>query len=203
MPSFFTVVLTLFFAIDAFGIIPDYLHIFRHIDRKKRLMITLRELTIALGIMVIFHYFGKILFTLLGLTQTTVEIAGGIVLFLISIRLIFSNEESTPGKMWGEIAKPPFVVPIATPLIAGPSLLAVIMIYSSTLLSDSTLLAAILLAWAASSLILLSSRQLFRLLGDKGILALQRLTGLIVALIAVQMFLQGIKAFIEPLIHGS
>lgn len=190
--TFFGITLTLFFVIDALGNIPTYLSLLKPFDQKKRQIIAIRELVIALGIMVIFHYLGQILLTLLELSHTSVQISGGIILFLISVRLIFSHEEEKT--KWKE--QELLVVPIATPIIAGPSVLSVIMIFAQDEPSDWIVLSAIFVAWFFSSLLFYFAKPVHNLLKEKGLSACQRLMGLIVALIAVQLFLEGVKAIV-------
>jgi len=193
MGTFFGITLTLFFVIDALGNIPMYISLLKPFSKKKQLYIAIRELLIALGIMVIFHYFGQILLSLLGVSHTTVQISGGIILFLIAIRLIFSSDDERP--KWGE--QKPLVFPIATPIIAGPSVLAAIMIFAQDEPSDLLVLGAICLAWFFSSLIFIFARPIHKLLKDKGLTACQRLMGLIVAIIAVQLFLEGVEGIVK------
>lgn len=193
--------LTLFFAIDAFGIIPEYLSLIKEYPKKKRLLITLRELSFALLIMILFLYFGAILLKMLGLTRVTVEIAGGIVLFLIAIRLIFPPEDGSSTKL-SSYGQEPYVVPFATPLFAGPSVLAVTILYGFRESGDLVILSAIFFSWLLSSIIILGASPLWRWLGEKGMMAIQRLTGLIVALIAVQTFIEGVKDMLRISFHG-
>lgn len=191
MTSFYTVALTLFLTIDSLGIIPDYLHLVESLNAKKKKLIALRELLFALLIMLCFHFVGAPLLGLLSLNRTSIEIAGGIVIFLIAIRLIFPPEDEPKFKKWKTGI--PFIVPIATPLMAGPSVLAMIMIYSQEGNSHLVMLSAIILAWLASGIVFFFASPLYRFLGDKGLGAIQRLMGLLIVLVAIQMFLTGIK----------
>lgn len=185
--TFFSITLTLFFVIDALGKIPQYRSLLEPFEPKRRRKIAIRELFFALILMFLFQYVGEFLLTILGISKMTVEIAGGIILFLIAIRLIFSEENTSK---WGK--KEPFIVPIATPLIASPSLLAIIMIFAQEIESDALVLGAIFAAWLLSAIVFFFSGAIYSILKDKGSLALQRLMGLIVAMVAVQMLLQGI-----------
>src|SRR5262245_30909781 len=146
MSTFFAITLTLFLVIDALGNIPAYLHLLRPFDKRQRRRIAVRELVFALCIMVIFYYLGKVLLTLLDINYATVELAGGIVLFLIAIKLIFSHDDESI--KWKE--QEPFIVPLATPIIAGPSVLAVIMIFAQDASASKWVLAAIFIAWFLS-----------------------------------------------------
>lgn len=192
---FLSIALTLFFVIDAFGHIPTYLSFLSKINKKKVHYIAIRELIFSLIIMILFQYVGDVLLTLLEITKDTVQIAGGIILFLIAIRLIFALEEDKT-KGWGE--GEPFIVPIATPLIAGPSILSAIMIFAQEQPDNVMVLGAIIVAWFASSLIFFFAAPIYKLVGEKVLMAVQRLMGLIVALIAVQMLLKGIIGLVHP-----
>lgn len=191
MNNFFATVLTLFLAIDALGIIPSYLYVLKKCDYKKRIFIALRELGFALIIMILFHFLGIYLLELLSLTKTTVQIASGTILFLIAIRLLFPGNDEKEKISLGQ--NRPFIVPIATPLIAGPSVLAVVMI--STQVSDSNLvtLGAIFISWFASSIILIFANPIYRVLGDKALSAAEKLMGLVIALIAIETIMNGIS----------
>lgn len=193
MSSFFSITVTLFFIMNALGSVPIYLSLVKDLPRRRQRWIAIRELLIALAIMVLFHYIGELILTLLGVETSTLHVSGGIILFLIAIKLIFPSESDTSAE-WGNAE--PFVVPIAVPLIAGPSLLAAIMIYAEEQPEDIVVLGAIFVAWLASSVILLLAVPLQKLIGAKGLMACQRLMGLILALIAVQMFLQGIEGVV-------
>lgn len=193
MSNFFAIALTLFFVIDALGNIPAYLHLLKPYPKKKRILISIRELFFSLLIMFAFHYVGEVLLSFLSISAFTVQIAGGVILFLIAIRLIFSNEEETV--KWKE--QEPFIVPIATPMIASPSLLAIIMIFAQEHRSSLLVLSAIFAAWLLSSIIFLCAQPIYNLVKFKGLDACQRLMGLIVALIAVQLFLEGVAGAIK------
>lgn len=189
MSHFFAITLALFFVIDALGHIPTYLQLLKPYDSKKQLKIALRELTIALLIMFLFHFVGEFLLTLLDITTVTVRIAGGIILFLIAIRLIFSSEDQVT--RWKE--QEPFIVPLATPIIASPSVLAIIMIFAQEESSSLIVLSAIFVAWFISSILFLSAKPIYKLFKDSGLEACQRLMGLIVAMIALQLFVNGLS----------
>ncbi len=193
MSTLFGLTLTLFFVIDALGNLPTYLSLLRPHKRSEQRKIAFRELLLALGIMASFHYLGQILLTMLEIPKQTVQISGGLILFLIAIRLIFSNDEEPP--QW-ESQKLLFF-PIATPLIAGPSVLTMIMIIAQEQPSDLLVLGAIFLAWLFSALIFVFARPIHKLIREKGLVACQRLMGLIVAMVAVQMFIEGIGGFLN------
>jgi multiple antibiotic resistance protein len=187
---------SLFLLMDAIGNIPLFIAILKDIPRKRQTQIILRELVIALVIMVLFNYLGDFLLNALQVTQYSVLISGGIILFLIAIKMIFpvkSEGEMTPT---GE--KEPFIVPLAIPLVAGPAVLAAIILYSR---QESGTIIAIIAAWIVTTLILLSSTFINKILGRRGILACERLMGLILTMVAIQMFLEGLAQFLTA-IHG-
>jgi len=189
MNLFFSTALTLFLVMDSLGAIPTYLTLLQHVNAEKRRSVAIREIFISLIIMFGFFFVGSWFLLLLNADLITVEIAGGVVLFLIASRLIFSKEDTVQVK-WHPGAY--VIVPIATPLIASPSIFATLMIYSKSDISTLTVLAAMTAAWLASAILYLFAKPIHKLLKDKGLLACQRLMGLLVALIAVQKFLHGL-----------
>ena len=188
-----SIAFVLFLITDALGTLPSYLAQIKDFSSKRALTIAARELVFALILMVLFLYVGGPLLTLLGISGTTVEVSGGVVIFLIAIRLIFNQEEVVPARK----KRDPFIVPIATPLLAGPSFFAAIIIFSrSGGVSHLILLLALTIAWIASSLVYLFGRPIYRVMGDRGILACQKLMGLLTAVVAIQMTLKGINGLL-------
>ncbi len=182
---------SLFLLIDAVGNIPLFVSMLKDIPPKKQYMIITRELIIALVVIVFFAFVGEHILKLLGIDQRTVSIAGGIILFIIALRMIFPEhtDQSADAAHKGE----PFIVPFAIPLVAGPAVLASVIIYSHKV-APYRLIGAISIAWLASSIILLSSPFLKKILGDRGVAATERLMGLLLTLISVQMFISGLSA---------
>ncbi|MBY6187559.1 YhgN family NAAT transporter [Marinobacter hydrocarbonoclasticus] len=184
----------LFLIMDPLGNMPIFLSVLRHVDPKRRRLILIRELLFALGIMLIFLYAGESMLSFLNLRTESVSIAGGIILFLIAIRMIFP----TPGGVTGlDAGQEPFLVPLAIPLIAGPSVLAALLLLAHTepdKMTDWTL--ALLLSWGISAAILMFSGLFHRLLGERGLVALERLMGMVLVMISVQMFLDGIAQYL-------
>lgn len=191
----FSVAFSLFLLMDSIGNIPFYISFLKGLDPRRQRFVIFREMIIALGIIIVFNFAGDALMKFLHVENDTIQIAGGIILFLICLKMIFPPPHD-PNESLPHEAEP-FIVPLAVPLIAGPSVLAAVMIYTKQEGSNWLMVGAILLAWGASLIILLSSSWLKNLLGWKGILAMERLMGLILTLIAVQMFLSGVSAFIE------
>lgn len=190
--SLLTVSLVLFLIMDPIGNVSSFLKMVRGIDPKRQKIIVIREMLIALLFMILFNYFGEVFFDLLKLSETTVRLSSGVILFLIAVQILFSHLNSVRSRVSeGE----PFIIPLAIPLIAGPSLLATIMLYAHMEESRTIMLAAILIAWLAAVIVLLSSRGLYRVLGDNGLMACEKLMGMILILLAIQRFLDGIRQF--------
>jgi multiple antibiotic resistance protein len=186
----YSAALLLFLVIDPLANIPFFLATLRKSEHKRRGRIILRELIIALAVMVGCLFAGRYL---LQISEPTLSIAGGIILFLIAVRMIFP----VPRGLYEEIEDEPFIFPLAIPFVAGPSALATILLLSSREPERwADWLLAILIAWGASALILYGGiDKLAELMGPKGLIAMERLMGMLLTLIAVQMFLTGIKMF--------
>lgn len=186
----FSISLSLFLLMDPIGNIPVYISLLKEIDQKRALWIILREMIFALVIIILFGMFGKGLLSVLDVTQDAVHISGGVVLFMIAIKMIFPVKNGLCDALYSE--GEPFIFPLAIPLIAGPSVLAAVMIYSGQIDSNLVLYSSITIAWFASMIILLTSAIIKKWLGIRGICALERLMGLILMLIAINMLLKGI-----------
>ena len=185
-----SVAFTLFLVMDPLGNIPLFLSALREVPAERRRRVLVRELLIAYAVLVACLLVGPPLLRSLNLDQESISIAGGIVLFLIALRMIFPSE----GGVMGEpIEGEPFIVPLAIPLLAGPSALSAILVLARTA-PERTLgwLGALTLAWAASAAILLSSNLFYRVLRRRGLVALERLMGMVLVMLAVQMFLDGL-----------
>lgn len=188
-------VVTLFLIMDPLGNIPLFLAALRTVNPERRRRVLLREIGFAYLVLLAFLAFGGLLLELLHLDRDTISIAGGIVLFLIALRMIFPGQGSIAGdSLEGE----PFIVPLAIPLIAGPSTLATLLLLQRTVPSSTmTLLLVVTLAWAVSGVILLSSTFLYRVLGDRGLIAMERLMGMLLVMVAVQMLMNGVGPFLQ------
>jgi len=191
-------VLTLFLIMDPVGNVPLFIVYLKDVDERRRSWVVARESCIALAILLGFLFFGPPLLRLLHIGQPALYLSGGVLLFLIALGMIFPGTARI-GLGNGETAAgEPFIVPLATPLVAGPSTVATIMIFVSHQPDRLwSWLAALVAAWALTTVILLSAPQLSRLLGRRGLLACERLMGMILTVISVQMFLDGIRLFAE------
>ena len=182
----------LFLILDPLGNIPIFLSYLE--KSKKRYRTLARELILALGILYLFLYFGKEFLDALHLRQEAVAISGAIILFIIALRMIFPSS-----KQYGdeEIAGDPLLVPLAIPLVAGPSIMAtLIMLVSQHPEKKGELAIALFIAWFASAVILFSATAMQNYLGKRGMIAIERLMGMVLIAIAVQMLLDGLKSFL-------
>jgi multiple antibiotic resistance protein len=187
-------VVTLFLVMDPLGNVPLFLSILKTVTPERRRIVLVREIGFAYGVLVTFLLVGEYLLRFLGLQQQAISIAGGIVLFLIALRMIFPGEGGLAGpSLEGE----PFVVPLAIPLLAGPSTLATVLLLQSTAPATGRLILALTIAWAVSGAILLSSTFLYRVLKERGLIAMERLMGMLLVMVAVQMLLNGVRVFLR------
>jgi small neutral amino acid transporter SnatA (MarC family) len=144
--------------------------------------------------MVVFYAIGGKLLATLHIQESAVQISGGIILLLKSLKMIFPNMGHIPDNV--EDKEQPFLVPIATPLLVGPSALAAIIVYSSqsTGFWNDTYI-GICIAWLLSGVILFLASHIHHLLGDKGVNAAERLMGLVLLLLSIQMLTEGLRSF--------
>jgi multiple antibiotic resistance protein len=192
--SFLTLTLILFLIMDPVGNISSFLSLMKGVEKRKQLKILTREMLIALTAMLLFNFIGEGIFNVLKISEITVKLSSGLILFLVALQILFPTLNSIRQKLpKGE----PFIIPLAIPLIAGPSLLATILLFSRAEESLLVMLGAIITAWLAAFVVLLCSHLLYRLLGSNGLVACEKLMGMILVLLAIQRFLDGVKQFIE------
>ena len=183
----------LFLVMDPLGNIPLFLSALRHVDPARAHRIIVRELLIALAIMVGFLFAGRYLLDVLRVTPAALTAAGGVILLLIALRMNFPTSERS---LREEVRAEPFVVPLAVPYTAGPSVLATeLLLMSGEPERWPVWLAAVGLAWLASAIILYLSSDLRTLLGDRVLTALERLMGMVLVIVAVQMLMKGIAEY--------
>ncbi|MFT8258984.1 MAG: YhgN family NAAT transporter [Candidatus Symbiodolus clandestinus] len=183
--------LLLFIAMDSPGNLPIFISALQHLEPKRRWRVILREMLFALLILLLFLFSGEALLKLLNLRLETLAISGGLILFLVALRMIFPQPNGALGLPKDE---EPFLVPLAMPLIVGPSVLAIVLQQAASYPQHlSQLTSAILYAWATSLLVLLVGNSCSRWLGKKGLSVLERLMGLILLMISIQMMIDGVR----------
>lgn len=181
----------LFLVMDPLGNIPFFLSALKTVEPARQTRVIMRELFIALGVLVLFLFLGQPMLDLLGISEPALTLSGGVILFLIALRMIFPSTENS---LREAVADEPFIVPLAIPYVAGPSTLATELLLVSRE-PDRWIdwLGALLLAWLVSSVIILGSSWLQRILTEKGVLAMERLMGMILVAVSIQMLLTGVK----------
>ncbi len=191
--TLYTATITLILVMDPLGNIPMFLSVLNSVDPQRRKQIILRETFIAFIILTLFLFFGQYILAGMQISDPALEIAGGIILFLIAIRMIFPHPENeSTVRQIGE----PFIVPLAIPLVAGPSTMTMVMLLASEDPAKIWLwMSALTIAWLVTTIILTFADNLRKILGERGLVAVERLMGMILTTMAVQMFLTGIQQF--------
>lgn len=195
--NFVSAVVLLLLVCDPFGNVPIFISALRDVPRERRRRIILRECLIAFAVLTVFVFVGQPFLDLLGLSELSLQIGGAVVLMLVAIRMVFPSPEGVYGQAPGG---EPFIVPLAVPALAGPSALAtVLLLVSRDPQRTLAWVAAIAVAMAVSAVILAFAERLQHWLGERVTVAFERLMGLVLAAIAVELMLRGIKTFVAQL----
>lgn len=195
-------IVLLLLVMDPIGNIPFFLSALAKVDPSRQTKVAARELLIAYGVMVVFLFAGKSMMQLLQISESALTIAGGVVLFLIALRMVFpSHDKSMQEDFDGE----PFIVPLAIPYVAGPSVLATQLLFMSREPERwPEWWLALTVAWLITAVLVLLAGKLRKYLGQRGLVALERLMGMILVAIAVQMLLSGIDKHLgRPMPNGG
>ena len=187
----FSAIFLLFLIMDPIGNVPLFLSTLKNVPIERRRKIIIRELLIALLVLLFFMFIGKYILQLLQIAQSSLGIAGGIMLFIIAIKMIFPGR----GNLFHHSdSMEPLVVPLAVPLIAGPSAIAAVILMMAQEPSRwLEWMVALVVAWLIAGIILVSSEALGRRLGVRALLAIERLMGILLMLVSVDLILDGIK----------
>jgi MarC family membrane protein len=199
--SFGSAVVVLLLVVDPIGNIPLAVTLLRRVDPARRLRVVARECAIAAGVLLAFVFAGDAILRLFGLSGTSLAIAGGVILLLIAIRMVFRSGAD----LFGELPQgEPFIVPLAIPSIAGPTAIATVALFSSGAPQRwPEWVGAVAIAIAVSFTVLAFAERIARAVGERALAALERLMGLVLTAIAVEMLLQGIEAFVRQLAGAS
>jgi MarC family membrane protein len=187
----------LFLVMDPFGNMPLAISVLKSVPARARTLVVLRECAIAYAVLLAFMFGGDRFMHLLRLSDNALAIAGGLILFLIALRMVFPHAEGIFGDT-GDTGS--FIVPLAIPAIAGPSALATVLLLASRepqRVLDWVI--ALSLAMLACTVVLLSAQRISAWIGRRGVIALERLMGLVLTAIAVEMLLAGVERFIAQL----
>lgn len=190
--SFLSAVILLLLVLDPFGALPVFLSVMRPVAAQRRTRVALRESAIAFGILLAFMFAGRAFLRVMHLTEQSLEVAGGVILLVIAMRMVFTHTETEAAQPMVE----PLIVPLAVPLMAGPSAMATVLLLASR---DPQHLGrwvlALLVAMGVSCIVLLSADRLRHWLGDAVIAAVEKLMGLVLTAVAMQMILEGVRRY--------
>ena len=193
--TIYSAALMLILVMDPFGNIPVFISVLSSVDPVKRSRIILREMLIALGILILFLFFGKYILSGIHISEPALSISGGTILFLIALKMIFPPAIQPRGESYGD---DPVIVPLAMPMVAGPSAMTMVILLSTGNPDRIWMIfASLIIAWSLTALILITAEKTSALLGKKFIIAIERLMGMILTTMAIQMLLTGIEVFIK------
>jgi len=196
--NFFQSFVLLILVTDPFGGVPLFVSALSSVAPERRWKVVVRECCIAFLILLLFMFFGQHFLAAIQLSEVSLRIGGGVILFLIALRMVFPQ----PGGIFGDIdhSHEPFIVPLAIPALAGPSALATVLLFSSDggkeMIGHVVALILVAMVWL---LVLLSAERMQRLLGERTMTAFERLMGLILTAMSVEMLLSGIRDFVKTL----
>ncbi len=190
--TFASATILLLMITDPFGNIPIFANALRNVPPERRIKVILREVLIAFLLLLAFMFVGDGFLRVMNLSDLSLQIAGAVVMFLIALRMIFPSSYNEPEPLEGE----PLIVPLAIPALAGPSALATVMLLVSQAPARRLeWVGALCVTMAVCAVVLVLSERIQRLAGDRVMMAFERLMGLILVAVAMEMFLRGLKVF--------
>lgn len=191
--SLVSAIVTLVLVMDPLGNVPLFLTALKDVPRHRVRPVIVRELLIAFGVLIVFLFAGRSLLAVMNISDDALKVGGGMILLMIAIRMIFPID---PNYSRARQKDEPFIVPLAIPYTAGPSVMAIEMLLMSQQPELWTRwLAAVCVAWAITAIVLYSSATIHGWIGDKGLTAMERLMGMILVFLAMQMLMDGLKSF--------
>ena len=191
--TFVSAFILLLLVLDPFGSLPIFISVMRGVAPERRRIVALREVLLAFAALVVFMFGGEAFLQLMHLTERSLEVAGGVILLMISIRMIFGSGESIYST---DLDREPFVFPLAIPLLAGPSALATVLLLASRQ-PDRMFewVGALTCAMLVSGVVLLAADRIRRWIGDSMVSAIEKLMGLVLTAVSVEMILAGLKRY--------
>ncbi len=198
--TFWSATILLVLITDPIGNIPIFANALKHVAPERRAKVILREILIAFALLLTFLFVGESFLEVMNLSELSLQIGGGVILFLIALRMVFPPPHGTEPEMVGE----PLIVPLAVPAVAGPSALATVLLLVSQQ-PDKRLewIAALCVTMLVSAVVLVSAERIQRIIGDRLVLAMERLMGLVLVSVSIEMMLSGAKVFILRLMNGQ
>jgi multiple antibiotic resistance protein len=194
--SIFSIALVFFLVANPIGNSPTILSLVKHFDFERQKKIIFREAMISLLIALFFQFCGELFLGILKISDYALSFTGGIVLFMVALQMIFHKPEDRQN---AQVKQEPFIVPIATPLISGPGLMTIIMVTSKAQANDLKIFIAVLVAWVGVTLVLLGAPYLQKLVGKRGMSAMEQVMGMILGLISMEMIIKGAGLFVKTL----
>ena len=197
--TFLSATILLVLITDPVGNIPIFANALKHVAPERRAKVILREIMIAFALLLTFMFVGESFLRVMNLSELSLQIGGGVILFLIALRMVFpppASEES-------EILTEPLIVPLAVPAVAGPSAMAtVLLLVSQQPERRLEWIAALCVTMAISAIVLVSAERVQRIIGTRLVVAVERLMGLVLVSVAIEMMLRGFKVFVQQLMRG-
>lgn len=184
---------------DPIGNIPIFANALKHVAPERRARVILREILIAFALLLAFMFVGDSFLRVMNLSELSLQIGGGVILFLIALRMVFPP----PASAEGEILEEPLIVPLAVPAVAGPSALATVLLLVSQQ-PDRRMewIGALCVTMLISAIVLVSAERIQRVIGTRLVVAVERLMGLVLVSVAIEMMLRGAKTFVLQLARG-
>jgi len=198
--TFASATILLLLITDPVGNIPVFANALKHVAPERRARVILREILIAFFLLLTFMFVGEGFLRVMNLSELSLQIGGGVILFLIALRMVFPP----PAAEEAEILTEPLIVPLAIPAIAGPSALAtVLLLVSQQPERRLEWIAALCVTMVISAVVLVSAERIQRIVGPRLVTAVERLMGLVLVSVAIEMMLRGAKTFATQLMQGG
>lgn len=196
--TFLSATILLLLITDPVGNIPVFANALKHVPPERRPKVILREILIAFGLLLTFMFVGEGFLRVMNLSELSLQIGGGVILFLIALRMVFPSQ----GDEIDDVVTEPLIVPLAIPAIAGPSALATVLLLVSQQ-PDKRMewIGALCVTMIVSAVVLVSAERILRVIGNRLVVAVERLMGLVLVSVAIEMMLRGAKTFALQLMH--
>jgi MarC family membrane protein len=196
--TFLSATILLLLITDPIGNIPVFANALKHVSPERRPQVILREILIAFGLLLTFMFVGEGFLRVMNLSELSLQIGGGVILFLIALRMVFPSQ----GVEIDDVVTEPLIVPLAIPAIAGPSALATVLLLVSQQ-PDKRMewIGALCVTMIISAIVLVSAERILRVIGNRLVVAVERLMGLVLVSVAIEMMLRGAKTFALQLMH--
>ena len=197
--TFLSATILLLLITDPVGNIPVFANALKHVPPERRPKVILREILIAFGLLLTFMFVGEGFLRVMNLSELSLQIGGGVILILIALRMVFPSQ----GVEIDDVVTEPLIVPLAIPAIAGPSALAtVLLLVSQQPDKRREWIGALCVTMIISAVVLVSAERILRVIGNRLVVAVERLMGLVLVSVAIEMMLRGAKTFALQLMHN-